>query len=141
MNDAAIALPMPPHPPVHRVVFRPARNDAGVNCRLPNGEIAFPARFYWRDAAPQAYEVWEVAECVDDPRVGYVKPLRRLAEAPLGQSAPAHVASAGLLAAVTLVKLAGRLLRRLAPCARDPTRASSSVQTKSRPGWRPACGP
>lgn len=96
--------------PTYQVVFKPARNGTGVNCRLPDGKIAFPSRFYWRDPAPQAYEVWEVAECGGYPTVAYVKPLRRLAEAPLGQSPAAQAATAGL---VGLAGLAGRLLRRL----------------------------
>ncbi len=97
-----------PLPTTYRVVFRPAKNGAGVNCRLPNGKIAFPSRFLWNQSAPQAYEIWEVAECGGYPSVGYVKPLRRLAEAPLGQSQSARVATAGLLGVVSLVS---RLLR------------------------------
>ena len=101
------AIPTTP-PTTYRVVFRPARNGTGVNCRLPNGKIAFPSRFHWNQATPQAYEIWEVVECGGYPSVGYVKPLRRLAEAPLGQSQSARVATAGLLGVVSLVS---RLLR------------------------------
>ena len=96
----------------YQVVFKPARNGTGVNCRLPDGKIAFPSRFYWRDPAPQPYEIWEVAECGGYPTVGYVKPLRRVAEAPLGHSAPAHVATAGLVGLVGVVQALRRALRR-----------------------------
>ncbi len=104
MNDTTTT------PTTHRVVFRPAKNGAGVNCRLPNGKIAFPSRFHWNQAAPQAFEIWEVAECGGYPNVGYVKPLHRLAEAPLGQSQRARTATAGLISVVRMARLVSRLL-------------------------------
>ncbi len=69
-----------------QVVFRPARNGTGVVCRLPSGKIAFPSRFYWNQPDPQPYEVWLVLPCGETERVGYVKPLERLAVAPFGNS-------------------------------------------------------
>lgn len=65
-----------------QVVFRPARNGTGVVCRLPSGKIAFPSRFYWNQPDPQPYEIWRVLPCGETERVGYVKPLERLAAAP-----------------------------------------------------------
>lgn len=96
----------------HQVVFKPARNGTGVVCRLPDGKIAFPSRFYWRDPAPQAYEIWEVAECGGYPHVAYVKPLRRLAAAPLGQGQPAQAATEGLLRLAALAAAARKLFHR-----------------------------
>jgi hypothetical protein len=98
-----------------RTVFRPARNGRGVLCRLPNGKVAFPARSYWNAPPPQPYEVWFVRLCGETASVAYVRPLLRLAEAPLGQSQPARVVTSGLLSmvmfyATTLVRLR-RLLR------------------------------
>ncbi len=65
-----------------QVVFRPARNGTGVICRLPNGKIAFPSRFHWKQAPPQPFEIWTVLPCGETASVAYVKPIRRLAEAP-----------------------------------------------------------
>jgi hypothetical protein len=80
-----------------RALFRPARNGSGLICRLPNGKIAFPSRYFWNQKPPQPYEIWLVRPCGEADRVAYVKPIQRLAEAPLGQSQPARVATAGLL--------------------------------------------
>jgi hypothetical protein len=65
-----------------QVVFRPARNGTGVICRLPNGKIAFPSRFYWNQPPPQPFEIWAVRPCGETASVAYVKPIQRLAEAP-----------------------------------------------------------
>jgi len=97
---------------VQQVVFRPAKNGAGVCCRLADGKIAFPSRFYWKDPRPQAYEIWEVAECGSYDRVGYVKPMRRVAAAPLGQTQAAHSATAGLISLAGLIRAARNLVRR-----------------------------
>ena len=65
-----------------QVVFRPARNGTGVICRLPNGKIAFPSRYHWQAPPPQPFEIWAVLPCGETASVAYVKPIRRLAEAP-----------------------------------------------------------
>ncbi len=65
-----------------QVVFRPARNGTGVICRLPNGKVAFPSRYHWKQAPPQPYEIWTVLPCGETTSVAYVKPVARLAEAP-----------------------------------------------------------
>lgn len=72
-----------------RVCFVPARHPArdprggsDVICRLPSGKVAFPSRQYWNQPPPQAYELWLVRPCGENARVGYVKPIQRLAEAP-----------------------------------------------------------
>lgn len=105
----------------YQVVFRPAKNGTGVNCRLPNGKIAFPSRYYWNQPDPQAYEIWEVVECGGYPSVAYVKPLRRVCEAPLGQSAPARAATEGLIGVAACAAAVIRLFQQ-ARHARRPDR-------------------
>jgi hypothetical protein len=102
-----------------RAVFRPARNGSGLMCRLPNGKVAFPSRYFWNTQPPQPYEIWSVQFCGETDCVAYVKPLQRLAEAPLGQSKAARIATRGLLSIATLCTTLARLLRpRLAPGGR-----------------------
>lgn len=82
------------------VCFLPTRNDppdawgAGLACRLPSGQRAYPSRLYWNQAAPRPYEIWLVRPCCDAPE--YVKPLRRLAPAPFPNAGLGRVAN-GLL--------------------------------------------
>jgi hypothetical protein len=101
-----------------RVIFRPAKNGTGLMCRLPSGKVAFPSRYFWNQRPPLAYEIWLVRSCGETEHVAYVKPLQRLAEAPLGQSRPAHVATAATIGAVTVWQTLGRLFRR---SSRRPT--------------------
>ena len=79
-----------------QVVFRPARNRTGVVCRLPNGKIAFPSRYHWKQPPPQPYEIWLVRCCGENASVGYVKPIQRLAEAPFRDTRAGRIGN-GLL--------------------------------------------
>ena len=125
VNDSSTTS-TPPTPTTYQVVFRPARNGSGVICRLPSGKIAFPSRYFWRDAAPQAYEIWEVAECGGYSSVAYVKPLRRLAEAPLGQSKSAQMATEGLIGIAACASAVIRLFQQPRH-ARRPDRREASA--------------
>lgn len=79
------------------VCFLPTRNDppdawsAGLACRLPSGQRAYPSRLYWNQAPPRPYEIWLVRPCCDAPE--YVKPLRRLAAAPFRNAGLGRVAN------------------------------------------------
>ncbi len=117
-----------------QVVFRPARNGTGVICRLPNGKIAFPSRFYWNQQPPQPFEIWTVLPCGETASVAYVKPIRRLAEAPFRDT------RAGRFGNSLLWRL-GSFLAVLAGWARRPQRSAlpstdqqrDAIPDRSRP--------
>lgn len=62
-----------------RVIFRPARNGSGVMCRLPDGKVAFPSRYFWDQEPPGEGETWLVRLAGQGASVGYVRPVRRIA--------------------------------------------------------------
>lgn len=107
-----------------RVCFVPARNPArsardgsDVICRLPSGKVAFPSRQYWNQPPPQPYELWLVRPCGETARVGYVKPIQRLAEAPFRDT------SAGRFGNSLLWRL-GRFLAALIGLVQRPHRGA-----------------
>jgi len=109
-----------------QVVFRPARNGSGVICRLPNGKVAFPSRYHWKQAPPRPFEIWVVRPCGETASVAYVKPIQRLAEAPCRDT------RAGRLGNSLLLWL-GRFLARLVGLWRRP-RAALRRRVESHSG-------
>ena len=103
-----------------RVCFVPARNGSGVICRLPSGKVAFPSRFHWNQPSPQPYEVWLVRPCGETDRVGYVKPLERLAGAPFQDTRAGRLGNRLLLRLGRFLSPVVLLYRRLM-CRHAPT--------------------
>lgn len=122
-----------------QVVFRPARNGTGVICRLPNGKVAFPSRYHWKQAPPEPYEIWTVLPCgeIAPPAVpgaasvAYVKPVERLAEAPFRDTRAGRIGNSLLWRLGRFLALLVRLPR---AGARQRARQAARPATDQLPG-------
>ncbi len=113
-----------------QVVFRPARNGTGVICRLPNGKVAFPSRYHWKQAPPQPYEIWTVLPCGETTSVAYVKPVARLAEAPFRDTRAGRIGN-------SLLWRLGRFLALLVRLPHAGWRQRARQTTQPTPGQLP----